>query len=208
MAPGLPPTDTGCEKRSWLSLTGIVTHDAGGTPQNPLDAFATLYDNPAPKTVEEANSRLAAWLTGAVQRWCEDHPQPGDGPVLDWLLANKLLPNKAGAGSPLASLVAQYRRVEQAIAFPRTVNSMDERDTPKCGLQLNIRGNVDAPGELVMPDFLQIFAGRNDVAKSTGSGRLELRRIITTARASARLARLCEPRVAMGLRHRTRDHAG
>ncbi len=174
IAPGLPATDAGFDKRSWLSLTGIVTHDAGGTPQDTLDAFAALYDGPAPKTVEEATARLAAWLTGAVHRWCDDQTPPADGPVLDWLLANKLLPNQADAGSPLASLVAEYRRVESAIAFPRTVNSMDERDTAKCGLQLNVRGNVDAPGELVMPDFLQMFAGRNDVAKSAGSGRLEL----------------------------------
>ena len=174
VAPGLPATDTGYDKRSWLSLTGIVTHDAGGTPQDTLEAFTTLYAGPAPKTVEEANARLAAWLTGTVQRWCEDHTQPGDVPVLDWLLVNKLLPNSASPGSVLASLVAEYRQVEQGIAFPRTVNSMDERGTARTGLTLNIRGNVDAPGEAVMPDFLQMFAGRNDVAKSTGSGRLEL----------------------------------
>lgn len=174
VAPGLAETDTGLGKRSWLSITGIVTHDAGGTPQDTLDAFATLYTGPAPKTVEEANARLAAWLAGAVQRWCEDHTQSGDGPVLDWLLANQMLPNKAEAGSPLAALVAEYRRVEQSIAFPRTVNSMDERSNAKAGLHFNVRGNVDSLGEVVMPDFLQMFAGRNDVAKSTGSGRLEL----------------------------------
>jgi mono/diheme cytochrome c family protein len=174
VAPGLPATDTGYDKHSWLSITGIVTHDAGGTPQDMLDAFTTLYTGPAPKTVEEANARITAWLTGAVQRWCEERTQPGDGPVLDWLLANQMLPNKAEAGSPLAALVSEYRRVEQTIAFPRTVNSMDERSTAKAGLHFNVRGNVDSLGEVVMPDFLQMFAGRNDVAKSTGSGRLEL----------------------------------
>lgn len=174
VAPGLAETSTGLGIRSWLSITGIVTHEAGGTPQDTLDAFATLYTGPAPKTVEEANTRIAAWLAGAVQRWCEDHTQSGDGPVLDWLLANQMLPNKAEAGSPLAALVAEYRRVEQSIAFPRTVNSMDERSNAKAGLHFNVRGNVDSLGEVVMPDFLQMFAGRNDVAKSTGSGRLEL----------------------------------
>jgi mono/diheme cytochrome c family protein len=174
VAPGLPATDTGYDKRSWLSITGIVTHEAGGTPQDTLDVFTTLYTGPAPKTVEEANARLASWLTGAVQRWCEERTQPGDGPVLDWLLANQMLPNKAEAGSPLAALVSEYRRVEQTIAFPRTVNSMDERSTAKAGLHFNVRGNVDSLGEVVMPDFLQMFSGRNDVAKSTGSGRLEL----------------------------------
>ena len=174
VAPGLPATDTGFDKRSWLSITGIVTHDAGGTPQDTLEAFATLYTGPAPKTVEEVNASLAAWLTGPVQRWCKEQTQAGDGPVLDWLLAHQLLSNKAEPGSPLAALVAEYRRVEQSIAFPRTVNSMDERDTVKAGLHFNVRGNVDSLAEVVMPDFLQMFSGRNDVAKSTGSGRLEL----------------------------------
>ena len=174
VAPGLAATDNGLGKRSWLSITGIVTHEAGGTPQDTLDAFATLYTGPAPRTVEEANARLASWLAGAVQRWCEDRTQNGDGPVLDWLLANQILPNKTEPGSPLSALIAEYRRVEQSIAFPRTVNSMDEHNGAKTGLHFNVRGNVDSLGEVVMPDFLQMFAGRNDVAKSTGSGRLEL----------------------------------
>jgi hypothetical protein len=174
IAPGLSATDAGHEKRSWLSLTGIVTHDAGGVPQDTLDAFTTLYAGPAPKTVEEANARLATWLSGAVQRWCNNDVQAGDGPVLDWLLAHQLLPNKAEPGSPLAAHVAEYRQIEQSIAFPRTVNSMDERDAARVGLHFNARGNVDSSGDLVMPDFLQMFAGRHDVAKSAGSGRLEL----------------------------------
>lgn len=171
---GLPPTDLGYDKRSWISITGIVSHDAGGAPQDTLEAFAPLYAGPAPKTVEEVNQRIVEWFSGAVRRWCENKIQPGDVPVLDWLLAQKLLPNQAEAGSPLAALVAEYRRVEQGIAFPRTVNSMDERAVAKGGLHFNVRGNVDSLGDLVMPDFLQMFAGRNDVAKSTGSGRREL----------------------------------
>jgi hypothetical protein len=71
-------------------------------------------------------------------------------------------------------LLAEYRQVEQGIAFPRSVNSMDEREFAKSGLHLNIRGNYDALGDLVMPDSLQMFAGRNTVSQSSGSGRLEL----------------------------------
>ena len=170
----MPPSDAGYDKRSWLSLTGIVTHDAGGTPQDTLEAFAPLFDATAPQTAEAATARVSAWLTGAVHRWCDGVSQAGDVAVLDWLLTQKLLPNTADAGSPLAALVAEYRRVESGIAFPRTVNGMDERETARLGLPLNIRGNVDTPSEPVMPDFLQMFAGRNDVAKSAGSGRLEL----------------------------------
>jgi len=51
---------------------------------------------------------------------------------------------------------------------------MDERECAKVAYPLNVRGNVDVQGELVPPDFLQMFAGKNGVAKSRGSGRLEL----------------------------------
>jgi len=48
--------------------------------------------------------------------------------VPNWILANGLLSNKAAAGTKLAQLIANYRRVEAGIAFPRTCNSMDERE--------------------------------------------------------------------------------
>jgi hypothetical protein len=51
---------------------------------------------------------------------------------------------------------------------------MDERECTPVSYALNVRGDVDVLGGLVKPDFLQMFAGRNDVAKSRGSGRLEL----------------------------------
>ena len=171
---GLKNSDFGYDKRSWLGITGIVSHDAGGTPQNELDAFTELYEFDAPKTGEEAWMRTADWFSAAVKRWCNGRTQAGDRAVLDWLFVKNLLPNKAAAGSRLAALVNEYRDVESRIAFPRTVNSMDERETAKAAYPLNVRGNVDAPGQPVQPDFLRMFAGRNEVAHSKGSGRLEL----------------------------------
>lgn len=174
IAPGLPNNDFGYDKRSWISMTGIVAHDVGGTPLDTLDAFQGLYDGTAPKTQLEAQQRLSGWMTQAATRWCDGKTKPGDQAILDWLLTNKLLPNTAPPKSKLDELVREYRRVEQEISFPRTVNSMDERETTKSGYPLNVRGNVDVLGEMVRPDFLRMFAGRNDVAKSSGSGRLEL----------------------------------
>jgi cytochrome c553 len=174
LAAGLPPTDAGYEKRSWLSITGIVGHDQAGSPQDPLDHFATLYQADKPGSAEEFGQRLRQWLTGAVRRWCNRSLQAGDVRIVDWLLAKKLLPNQADAGSRLADLVAEYRRGEQGIAHPRSVTGMDERETHKAGYPLNIRGDADLVGPLVEADFLQMFAGRNGVARSAGSGRLEL----------------------------------
>jgi hypothetical protein len=168
LAKGLKNNDFGHDKRSWLSITGIVTHDAGGTPQDELDTFTGLYEA---NTANDPWERIAAWFNAAVQRWNTKKPQPGDRQVLNWLLANGLLPNQADAGSKLAQLVADYRHVESNISFPRTVNSMDERDVMPAKYPLNVRGNVDTPGELVEPASLKMLASdritsRLDLAES------------------------------------------
>lgn len=174
LAPGLPNNDLGHDKRSWLSITGIVTHDAGIAPLNSLDSFEGLYSGEAPRTTGDVYQKIADWFNGSITRWCDQTSRPGDLQVLDWLLTNKLLPNVATSGGPLARLLNEYRRVERAIDFPRTANSMDERETAKAGLAFNARGNVDAVGELITPNFLRMFADRHSVATSKGSGRLEL----------------------------------
>lgn len=174
LAAGLPNNDFGHDKRSWISITGIVSHDAGSTPLDMLDAFDGLYSVEPPKAAEDVEKKVSDWFRGAVLRWCDECPRPGDRSILGWLLANKLLPNGAPPGSGLAKLLAEYRSVEREIAFPRTVNGMDERETTKAGFALNARGNVDSIGEFVQPDFLRMFSGRHAVAGSSGSGRLEL----------------------------------
>lgn len=176
LAAGLPNSDFGYDKRSWLGITGIVTHDQPGAPQDPLDHFISLYDGSAPKSRQEAVQKLGDWLGNAVRRWCRDDLQEGDLAILNFLLRKKILPNQAPVGSPLAQMLKEYRAIEAAIPHSRTANSMDERETSQIGYPLNVRGNVDALGELVTPDFLQMFSGRNDVAKSKGSGRMELAR--------------------------------
>ena len=78
--------------------------------------------------------------------------------ILDWLLAKGLLPNQATPGSQLATLLTEYRRVESLVTFPRSVNSMDEREAPKASYPLNVRGNVDVSGALVKPASLKMLA--------------------------------------------------
>ncbi len=170
---GLPESDLGYDKRSWVSITGIVKHDKPGTPQAMLEHFTSLYEG-TPKSSEEVWQRIGDWLAGALSRWSEDKLQPGDARVVDWLVTKKLITNRAEPDSALARLLAEYRGVEQGIAFPRTAMSMDERECVQESYPLNVRGNFDTLGGLIAPDFLEMFAGKNDVAKSPGSGRLEL----------------------------------
>jgi hypothetical protein len=161
LAKGLKNDDFGYDKRSWLSVCGIVSHDKAGTPQDEQDAFAGLYDAAGSP---DSWQRIAAWFNSAVARWCDGKTQPGDQPVLDWLLTSGLLPNKAEPGSRLATLVAEYRSVEAGINFPRTVNSMDQRETAQASYPLNVRGNVDVPGTLVQPGFLKMLDPRARVS--------------------------------------------
>jgi hypothetical protein len=156
LAAGLPHNDFGHDKRSWISITGIVTHDSAGTPQDELEAFAGLHESDESK---EPWERIAAWFGGAVGRWSDGCPNPGDREVLVWLLAQGLLPNGIEPGTKLAGLVADYRSTEAGIGFPRTANSMDERKSPPAQYPLNVRGNPDVTGELVAPASLRMLNG-------------------------------------------------
>ena len=174
LAAGLPNSDFGYDKRSWISITRIVSSDTPGTPQDELDFLATLFEGPDPKSADEAWKRLSEWYQGAVARWAVDRMKPGDRAILDALLTRNLLPNKTQSGTRLGQLLAEYRKVESTVPFSRTVNSMDEREMSKASYPLNVRGNVDVSGPLVKPDFLRMFSGNNRIAQSQGSGRLEL----------------------------------
>lgn len=156
LAKGLKNDDFGYDKHSWISITGIVSHDVAGSPQDELDAFAGLYEEGGAIDPWE---RIATWFNKLVQRWCSRKVRPGDRQVLEWLLTNGLLPNKAEPGSKLSKLMSEYRQVEAGIAFPRTVNSMDEREVAHAKYPLNVRGNVDAPGALVGPASLKMLHG-------------------------------------------------
>jgi hypothetical protein len=174
LAAGLPNHDFGFDKRSWLSITQIASHETPGAPLDLMDFHSKLLDGPAPKSIEDADALVTRWMTEAVKRWCDGPMQPGDGAIVDWMLAKKLLPNQAIPGSRLASLVEEYRRIERTIPFPRSVNSMDERASAKSGLYFNVRGNVDTMGDLVMPASLSMFGPDESIQHTAGSGRREL----------------------------------
>ena len=176
----LPPHDDGFDKRSWFSLTGIVTHDAGGVPEDALDVFQTLFLNESgdvsqpPVTIDAAWQRVGGWYTQALIRWCSNEATPADMELLNWLLKRDLLSNQSKDDPDLAGLVLRYRDVESRIAFPKTANSMDERDVAPLAYRLNPRGNVDEDGPAIPRRFLEVFADSNTVERSDHSGRQEL----------------------------------
>lgn len=170
----LPDADHGFDKRSWFSLTGLVTHDAGGAPQDPLDVFATLLQEPAPASVDAAWQKVAAWQAGAVERWGAGAVTEPDIRLINALLMRKRLPNDLNLNESLAVLVRQYRDMEARMAFPRSANSMDERGVQAVDYRLNVRGNVDEEGPAVPRGFLEVFRRDLKPAAINSSGRLEL----------------------------------
>lgn len=170
----LPPDDIGFHKRSWFSVTNIVSHDVMAAPADELKRFESLYQKSAPQNTAEACQHIGDWFAAAVQRWSEDQTSVEDVILINWLLEKQLIKNTTDKNSQLAKLLSEYRRVEQQLPFAHTANSMDERGLSSVNYPLNIRGNVDEPGPMVSRDFLEVFAGRHNVKQSPGSGRREL----------------------------------
>ena len=175
----LKDEDFGIDKRSWFSLTAITTHGQPAGPKDDLAAFRPLYTAATPNTRAQAAQRLGAWFDGAINRWADGKATDADITVINWLLENRLLPTRADAKPRLAKLVAAYRKAESRIGHAATVNSMDERDLAPVVYKLNVRGDVNQPGDGVPRDFLKIFSEQYGVANSKGSGRLELVEFLT-----------------------------
>ncbi|MCA9041296.1 MAG: DUF1553 domain-containing protein, partial [Planctomycetaceae bacterium] len=170
----LPDEDEDPHKRSWFSLTQVVTHPPGAPPQEEFLPLEKLYEQPTPQTQSDAWTVMSSWLQDTLQRWLEEDSQPGDEQVLNWMLKQGFLENNVNSDEKLSTLVARYREVENKIGFPRTVLSMDERNLEPLNYRLNVRGNVDEEGPEIPRGFLEVFAGQNEVGQSNHSGRLEL----------------------------------
>jgi len=176
------PKEEGYDQNGWFGVSGIVLHAGAALPQDPLPHWAGLFHGDAPQDSAQAWRRVGQWLSDATQRWAAGDLNPGDVTLLNWLIEKKLLRTEFPDSARLKNLVAEYRRVERTIAPPRGVISMDERGMPPADYRLDIRGNVDEPGEIVPHDFLEVFSGQNDVSASPSSGRLELAEFMASPR--------------------------
>jgi len=168
---GLPHKDMGLNKRSWFSVTEIVSHPTLIVPRDELNSFVSLHEeSPSGDPV----ILLANWLAGGVLRWTEGKAGEADVKIVNWLLEKNLLSKKKDSSGKLEELVASYRNAESQIGFAQVVNGMDERKFSPVSYRLDLRGEVNQPGDPVQRDFLGIFSEASKVSKSLGSGRLEL----------------------------------
>lgn len=177
----LPAEDDAWKKRSWYSLTGIVTHDDNGGPVKTLQEFNSLYAGTAPITVKEAWDKIAGWFAGSIERWTSNQTSTEDVRLINWLLKENLIPNSAREVPEIFALVNEYREVEARIGFPRTVNSMDERGGIPMDYKINLRGSVYDEGPGIPRNFLGVFEGNHHVGESKSSGRLELANYLSSS---------------------------
>ncbi|MBT4865635.1 MAG: DUF1553 domain-containing protein, partial [Planctomycetaceae bacterium] len=175
----LPNADIGFDKRSWFSVTEIVTHDQAGVPADDLARFASLFNDAPPSNRRLAAKRIGTWCATAVNNWANNKANTEDVKLLNWLISQSLLNNTASPDSSLAKLVNRYREVEKKLPFPRTVNSMDERNAVAIDYSLNVRGNINERGKRIPRGLLQVFSKHDQVRHSSRSGRLELAEFLT-----------------------------
>lgn len=178
----LANNDNGMDKRSWMSLTEIASSAGPGGPADTFDRFTALYDSSSPDSNDAVWNRLSDWLSGVVGRWSKNESIDGDVDVMNWLLAEQLLPNDFASLPELTPLVTRYREIEASIPFARTATGMDERGVEPVDYRLNIRGNVDDEGPAIPRNFLEVFHGHHHVGQSQGSGRLELAQYLASDR--------------------------
>ena len=187
----LPPQDDGFDKRSWFSVTGIVSHDQSGQPMDDLQRFASLFADPSPSGAKEAWRRVGGWLADSVANYRKGAVSDDEVRLVNWLLGRGLLDNGLADDAELAALVRQYRDVEASLAFPRTCNSMDERGVTPMNYALHIRGDINRRGDRVprgLPQFvaelqsLHPHSFNGKPSHSQHSGRLALAEFLTDPR--------------------------
>lgn len=184
----LPPQDDGFDKRSWFSVTGIVSHDQPGQPQDELRQFESLFVDPPPTDTLEAWRRVGRWLGKGIANYTAGPAGGEDVQLVNWMLSRGLLVNRLAEDGELATLVRRYREVEASLPFARSCNSMDERGLAPVNYALNIRGDINRRGERVprgLPQFAASFAAPSpgpSAADASPSGRLELAEFLVDPR--------------------------
>ncbi len=163
------------DPRSWLGITRAIVHDQDGTPQDELSRFQSFFDRPEPKTLAELAGSYTAWWRAALERWAHDEATEDDVRVLNWLLDRTLLPNDESAPGVVRDLVAGYRRIEQQVLDPETVNGLADLDEGY-DYRLNVRGEYDQLGAPVPRGYVGALETNAEasVFHSARSGRLEL----------------------------------
>jgi hypothetical protein len=167
----LPVEAKSSEGRSWFGLAEVICrNDDQPKPVEtgaPLTAFVSAD---APGSTSEVLSRYQQALGEAIEAWRDDKATDAQASLLGFFVRYDLLPNTCEQLSPLAELIAEYRRLEAEIPLP--TRSPGVLETAGFDQPLFVRGNHRQPGEIVPRSFLEAFGAQP--YRTPLSGRLEL----------------------------------
>jgi len=134
------------DPRSWFGVLRVVGHDGDKSPTPDLTPFLPLLDGEAPETAAQLAQRYQQWLSSAVEAWIANRATATDIRLINWMLAEGLLTNRADSN------VARYRQIEKQLAEPATVNGMSDVG-PGYDYRLNKRGVYEDLGDKVPRAF-------------------------------------------------------
>ncbi len=152
--------------RSWFSAERVLFHDKETPREEPLAPAPLLEPRAsglqppsskplAPKNAMDLAAAYAEALTVTVQAWRDGKLTEEQRAFLDFFLRRSLLPTTLKSLPNVASLVTEYRRLEDEIAAPRRAPGVIEGtvfDSP-----LLTRGDHLKPGDAIPRGYLEVL---------------------------------------------------
>ena len=160
--------------RSSFGITRVVLHDCPESPKPELGHLRPLLASDAVTTVTDLAQRYERVIGDSIQRWVDNQPTADDLVWLNTLLQHDLLSNDPGTTPQLATLAAEFRRIEATLAAPRVIPGLADVDAG-FDQAVFIRGDCHIPGPVVPRRFLASLDAFNPPVLSSippGSGRL------------------------------------
>ena len=168
------------DPRSYFGITRVVLHDSGEPPKPELGHLRRLFAGEEPRSFDDVAARYASAAESAVRAWADGHADDDDVRWLDGPLRRGLLGNSPAQSPRLASLVAEFRRIESGLTLPRVAAGVADGG-PGLDQPILARGDCTRPGATVPRRYLEVLSGARDPFSAGGSGRLELAERIATA---------------------------
>ena len=160
----------GPSERSYFGVEQVVFHDAKTIPKEEITPNTLLAAGDAPKSAEALAQQIGKQLTTAIAAWRNDSMSEEQRVFLDAFVRGELLPMTVKELPEVASLVAEYRKLEADIPSPRRAPGVLE--TVGYNAPLLSRGDHLKPLAPEPRGYLQLVSTRRYETKL--SGRLEL----------------------------------
>lgn len=163
------------EPRSWFGISEayLVKKGEPGPVTDSQEFLDPLFESAAqqaPRSLEELANRYVVALVSAVNAWRNQDLTDAQARMLDACVRQGLLPNQLDQLAAVKPLMAEYRKLEEAIVVPTRVPGVQE--TVARNQRLFERGNHKQPSDEVPRRFLEAIDATP--YQTTQSGRRQL----------------------------------